>query len=115
MPESRTKKYWESRLEALSQGGKKLYLITVPRITENTDQPKEDCVGVVLRKPSRHELDAVSGDIAAGRIMQAAEVLMRACAIEYDPELLTDDEYFIPAARVIGGLIEYQTADLKKS
>jgi len=66
-----------------------------------------------LKKPQRHTLSFYLSKVANDPIV-AHEVLLDACWIEGDTEIKTNDELFLSAIPLLGGMIQLYQGFLKK-
>lgn len=58
----------------------------------------------VLQMANRHQQDSI----------RMAEIILENCWIEGDHEIKDDDDLFLAAAQVLGEMIEFKQAELKK-
>lgn len=69
----------------------------------------------VLHKPSRKDLSfAMAGSSQAQDSIKFVEILLKQCWIDGDPEIQTDDEYFLGAVPQLQVLSETKEAEIKK-
>lgn len=98
-----------ARLKQLQSGGKDAYMVAVP--LDDTGQHFAVCF---IEKPSRPVLSKAVSEIAAGRLLEAAETIFRSCWIEGDQRIMDEDELFMSAATIVQELISFRQAILKK-
>lgn len=66
-----------------------------------------------LRQPTRKELSA-SMTMSAGDILKGKSFLLNACWLDGDPEIKTDDGYFLGAISQLDEIVNIKAAEVKK-
>jgi hypothetical protein len=66
-----------------------------------------------IRKPTRNELRPILS-IMQNDMIKASEILLQSVWLGGDELIKTNDDYFLGAMQVLGELIEFKAAELKK-
>lgn len=93
-------KYGEEKINQWSNANKGLWYL--PALDDNESIEK-----LAIMKPiDRHILSRATDKIENGGLYMFLEACMRECWIEGDPEILDDEEYFIPSAMKFNKILE---------
>lgn len=96
----------EKKLEALKRVHGTVHVIQIPDSDGNLHT-------AFLKSPQRHTLSFYLARVANDPIV-AHEVLLDACWVEGDTAIKTNDELFLSAIPLLGGMIQLKQGFLKK-
>lgn len=101
-------RWGEDKVKKMSNEHKGLFFLPVMDDAGNIEK-------IALMKPiDRNVLSYATTKITDEGLYAFLEAAMRECFIDGDPEILDDDEYFIPAANSFNKILEGKKASLLK-